>query len=222
MNYYRPEKNPRTYGARRCFHEVEIEEEKPRCCGRSWRSNWKGLVFMQGPSSQPISYPGPTGLIYFQHYLYVSGSTKWYVWFTVRWLYPRVGSALYALQQSETIVLPGKIYCSTMGNKVEASGLSTGIRKPSLVVTSMPPNTHCSRTILPRLYFCLVKTLSSISTVIPGKPSWTVLSIKCSSHISRKSCFQSTIVEFGILNSRFAVLTDKCSCVQINKSNNFR
>ena len=70
---------------------------------------------------------------------------------------------------------------------VSAFRWSTGTRNPCLVVVSIPPNTHCSITMRPRLYFPLVNTLSSISTATPGPPIRREWRIKCSVKISQKT-----------------------------------
>ena len=78
--------------------------------------------------------------------------------------------ALYAAHKSDLIIVPGRINCLIIGN-VAASRRATVTRNPSFFTASYPPKTHCSGTILPRLYFLPAKSDSSNSTILPGPPN---------------------------------------------------
>ena len=129
---------------------------------------------------------------------------------SLRCTYPRLPTLLYAPHRSETMVVPGRMNCWMIG-RVAASLLSTGTMKPAFVWVSIPPKTHCSRIIRPRLYFRRVKTLSSICTVWPTPPIRTGWATKYSPHTSRKNIFQSTKVCWLIPNSLLAFLNVRSS-----------
>ena len=110
----------------------------------------------------------------------VSGLIKWRLWLTVSCWYPSGMSlmVLYAAHWSDTIVVPGTTYCLISGRRVAASRRSTGTTKHLLVLRSMPPKHHCFSVTLPLLY--LVRSVSSISTTLPGPPIFKGCLRKCS------------------------------------------
>ena len=63
----------------------------------------------------------------------VSGSTKFTEWFTVRWKKLSLFRELYAFQQSDITVVPGKIFSLIIDTRVLAVRSATHLKKTSLV-----------------------------------------------------------------------------------------
>ena len=98
----------------------------------------------------------------------VSGSTKFTEWFTIRWEKPLLFRELYAFQQSEITVVPGKIFSLIIDTRVLAVRSATHLKKHSLVSLCIPPKTQTPSTLLPLWNFLFPNLDSSISTTLPG------------------------------------------------------
>ena len=99
-----------------------------------------------------------------------TGSTKFLEWLTLSCTKPSEERQSYALQQSETTVVPGWIHSLMTSKSTSDPRLGTGTRKQFFEPRSKPPKTHCPSSHLPLLYFRLPNFASSISTTTPGPP----------------------------------------------------
>ena len=119
----------------------------------------------------------------------VVGSTKFIVWFTVKWLQFFCSGSQYAFQQSVITVERLSTCSSIIDMRVEVSRLFSGqsATKISPVSLHIPPSTHWPSTTLPRLYFRLPNFDSLMSTLQFTPP---ILLVECrisaSSWISRR------------------------------------
>ena len=115
-------------------------------------------------------------------------------WLTVSCKYPFSDSLEYDFQQSDTIRVPGSIHSLIIGKSVASLRSSTATRKHFRLSSSMPPKTHCPSTLCPRWYYLLPTLLSSIWTVLPGPPIFSLFCRIVTSHVSLQKLSQSTAV----------------------------
>ena len=132
----------------------------------------------------------------------VSGSTKFWEWFT-RWCTkPSKDRQSYARQQSDIILVPGRIHFLIRERRVAESRDGTGTRKDRPEPRSKPPKTQKPSTHRPLLYFRCPIFASSISTTTPSPPK---TSDRCSIQnwqTSRQNELQSTTLFSLMDNSR--------------------
>ena len=111
-------------------------------------------------------------------------------WFTVKCWKSSSLKELYALQQSDIIVVPGLMLSFIIFTKVSAFLLSTHLKKQSFVSRSIPPKTQTPFTLLPLWYLRLPNLLSSISTIWPTPPICFESLSNIVSHTSLQKLYQ--------------------------------
>ena len=101
----------------------------------------------------------------------VSGSTKLTELLTVRWEKTSWFKELYAFQQSDMIVVSGKIFSLMIAIKLLAVRSATNLKKHSLVSLSISPHKpQTPSNFFPYFFFLFPNLDSSISTNFPGRP----------------------------------------------------